>query len=302
MTKRAKQTWLIAVIGIPLLFGAIALLQRRIDAQTRTVASEQEDLVLRSPALIKRMSLGYQPLLADIYWTRAVQYYGDRVAVKGSKFDLLWPLLDITTTLDPKMVVAYRFGAIFLAEPGLGGANRPDLAVELVKRGINANPNEWHLYADLGFIYYWWMRDYQASSQAYLAGSKNSNAPPWLGMMAARIAQKGGSLQTSIMIWAQIYDTTHDAPVKKRALQMLQGLKAQQDEQQLNQLAEEYKQRKDRYPTSIEELHSAGLIGGVPVDPLGFPYVLGPNGESKLNPNSTVVIPPEPKTPPQPFK
>ncbi len=88
------------------------------------------------------MSLGYDSLLADLYWTRAVQYYGSRAGFADAKFGLLWPLLDIATTLDPKLIVAYRFGAIFLSEPPPAGAGRTDLAIELVKRGIAENPDE----------------------------------------------------------------------------------------------------------------------------------------------------------------
>jgi len=133
--------------GIPVLFAAIGLLQSRIDAHTLAGADERQ-LLLRSGSVVKNLSLGYAPLLADLYWTRVVQYYGSRVGIPGTNFDLLWPLLDVTTTLDPKLVVAYRFGSIFLSEPDLAGPGRTDLAVELVKRGIAANPNEWRLDAE----------------------------------------------------------------------------------------------------------------------------------------------------------
>ena len=44
-------------------------------------------------------------------------------AHRGSdEYQLLYPLLDITTTLDPHFNIAYRFGAIFLSEPYPGGA------------------------------------------------------------------------------------------------------------------------------------------------------------------------------------
>ena len=43
-------------------------------------------------------------------------------------YALLYPLLDLTTTLDPYFSIAYRFGAIFLGEPYPGGPGRPDLA------------------------------------------------------------------------------------------------------------------------------------------------------------------------------
>lgn len=291
-----------AVVAVPLLFAAIAGLQMRIDAQTRSVELQKEDLLLRSPSAIKKMSLGYDSLLADIYWTRAVQYYGKRVGTEGATFELLWPLLDICTTLDPKVVVAYRFGAIFLSEPGIGGAGRPDLAIELVKRGIAANPDEWHLNADLGFLYYWRMRDYEASAAAYLEGSKNPKAPPWLKVMAARVAQKGGSIETSEMIWSEIYNSNRDPKIRDWALKMLRGLKAEEDETRLDELADEYQKRFGRYPASTSELHSAGLLQGIPVDPEGYPYVFGPDGKAQLNADSPVLIPKEPRTPPAPSR
>ena len=44
-------------------------------------------------------------------------------------FDGLYPLLDITTTLDPRFNIAYRFGAIFLSAKYPEGADSPQLAV-----------------------------------------------------------------------------------------------------------------------------------------------------------------------------
>ena len=166
------RTLLTAALGIPLLFTATVALQMRIDAHAQT-EQRSDALLLSSPSAVKKLSLGYDALLADIYWTRVVQYYGERIGVRGAQFDLLWPLLDITTTLDPKLIVAYRFGAIFLSEPGGVGAGRTDLAVQLVKRGIAANPDQWQLYSDLGFLYYWRMKDFPDSAAAYLEGSKS---------------------------------------------------------------------------------------------------------------------------------
>jgi tetratricopeptide (TPR) repeat protein len=291
-----------ALIGVPVLFAAITVLQMRIDTETRTVAQEKEELLLRSPSVVQKMSLGYDSLLADIYWTRAVQYYGDRLGNKGAKFGLLWPLLDITTTLDPKLIIAYRFGSIFLSETGIGGAGRTDLAIQLVKKGIAANPDEWRLDADLGFLYYWRLKDYANSSAAYLEGSKNPNAPLWLKSMAARMAQKGGSLETSRMIWSEIYESSKDQATRDKAMETLKGLKAEEDEQQLDQIAEQYRNRLGRYPASEAELRDAGFLRGIPVDPAGYAYVFGADGKSSLNPNSTIVIPAEPKSPPDASK
>jgi len=288
-----------ALVAVPLLFAAIASLQTRIDPAMDSFAPQNDDLLLRSPSAIKKMSLGYDSLLADIYWTRAVQYYGARFATKGATFPLLWPLLEITTTLDPHLIIAYRFGAFFLAESGTGGPGRPDLAVELVRRGIASNPDEWRLNMDLGFLYYWRLRDYQSSASAFLYGSKKPNAPPWMEVMAARVAQKGGSLETARMIWSEIYESNKDPKIRERALDTLRGLKALEDEIELNQLAEEYQKRFRHHPASPTELRSAGLLQGLPVDPAGYPYVFGPDGKAALDPTSPVVIPKEIKDPPK---
>ncbi|HEX4004461.1 MAG TPA: hypothetical protein VHX36_17535 [Candidatus Acidoferrales bacterium] len=279
-----------------LLLGAIAILQAGIDTQTQEFANEREVLLLRSPNAIKKLSMGYDSLLADIYWTRAVQYYGSRLTVQSRDFDLLWPLLDVTTTLDPKLIVAYRFGAIFLSEP-LAGADRTDLAVELVKRGIEANPDNWRLNNDLGFLYYWRMRDFPDAASAYLAGSKKPGAPIWMGVMAARISTLGGSIDTSRMIWSEIYESTQDPAVRKKAADELDALRAQDDEQHLDALATEYQKKFGHYPASTEELREAGYLGFIPADPAGYPYFFGPDGKSTLNPRSPIVIPAPPKLP-----
>jgi hypothetical protein len=299
-TTRPSQTralWA-AIIGVPLLLAAAAVLQARRDAQPALAPGQSEELLLRSPAAIKRMSLGYDSLLADVYWTRAVQYYGERAIVPGANFGQLWPLLDISTTLDPKLIVAYRFGAVFLSQPKVnpgeagivGGPGRTDLAVELVKRGVAANPGSWILYSDLGFLYYWRLKDYPEASAAYLAGSKLPDAPSYMKMMAARVAEKGGSIETSRMIWSQVYTAATNPTIRSEALRMLRVLKAQDDEEHLDALAQDYRKKFGRLPGSIGDLQQAGLLGGTPVDPMGYPYVLGPDGKSRLSPKSTIVM------------
>lgn len=299
LRSQSRAIWT-AVVALPLLFAAITAIQMRIDSAAASVAQPQDELLLRSPSAVKKLSLGYDSLIADIYWTRAVQYYGSRFAKHGATFELLWPLLDITTTLDPKLIIAYRFGAVFLSESGAGGAGRPDLAVELVKRGIAANPDDWHLDVDLGFLYCYRLKDYPDASEAFLAGSKKPDAPSWMPMMAARVAQKGGSLETSRLIWAGIYDSNKDPDIRKRALRELSGLKAAEDEEQLNQLADQYQQRFGRRPTTMADLQSAGLIQGTPVDPEGYPYFFGLDGQAALSPESPVVIPQAPQDQPKP--
>ncbi len=288
MSSQNSKNWLLLVL-LPLGFAGVWQLQKRIDGQRTALHQERDELVLRSGKLVKAMSLEYAPLMADIYWTRVVQYYGDKRAKHDPNFELLWPLLDVTTTLDPTLLVAYRFGSTFLSEPSPRGAGRPELGIELLERGIKANPEYWRFYEDLGFIYYFELKDYAKASAAFAEGSKNPDAQIWMKIMAARIAAEGESLSTSVFLWNEVYQTAKDPQVKENALTHLQLLGAEQDCKQLDALADEFQKRTGRRPTRVTELLQAGLLPRVPLDPAGFPYVFGPDGKAALNLDSPLL-------------
>ena len=290
--SHTRAVWL-ALLAVPVLFVMCAALQVRIDAETRSMNQGNEELLLRSGRLLKNLSLGYEPLLADIYWTRVVQYYGTRARKPGATYESLWPLLDITTALDPKLMIAYRFGAVFLSERPPVGPGRADLAVDLVKRGIAENPDEWRLYQDLGFLYSIHLKDYQKASEAYLEGSKNPNAQVWMKVMAARVAETGNQLETSRLIWIAVYSSTKDDLIRRRATQHIHSLDAALGLKKLNESSEDYWRKFGRFPSSMQELRVAGLVGGALEDPEGYPYVMGPNGVPQLNPKSPIVLDPD---------
>ena len=161
-----------------------------------------------------------------------------------------------------------------------------DLAIEFLGRGIRENPDYWRFYEDLGFVYYFELKDYEKASAAFAEGSKNPDAQIWMKVMAARIAAEGESLSTSIFLWNEIYETTKDPMVKENALTHLRLLKAKEDRRQLDALADEFEKRTGRRPARLGELVQAGLLPRLPMDPLGYAYVLGPNGRVALNINS----------------
>jgi tetratricopeptide (TPR) repeat protein len=288
MKSEKAITWVLLLV-LPLGFAGIWRLQHSIDTQRASLSQERDDVLLRSGKLVKVMSLEYAPLLADIYWTRVVQYYGNKHVRGQANLELLWPLLDITTTLDPNLLISYRFGAMFLSQAPPAGAGRPDLAVQLIQRGIKTNPEYWRLYEDLGFVYYFDLKDYPKAAEAFLEGSKKPNAQVWMKVMAARVAEQGESFATSMFLWKDIYDSTPDPSVKKNAQLHLQLLKVKEDCRQLDALADEYAKRYGRRPARPSELVPAGLLRGIPGDPLGFAYIFGEDGKAELNLDSPLL-------------
>jgi tetratricopeptide (TPR) repeat protein len=270
-------------------FAGIWRLQEGIDARLDALHQEKDDLVLRSGTLLKAMSLEYSPLVADLYWTRVVQYYGDKHRRQDQNLELLSPLLDVTTTLDPNLLIAYNFGSTFLGEAPPRGAGRPDLAIELIHRGIRANPDHWRFYEDLGFIYYFELHDYQKASEAFLEGSKNPAALVWMKVLAAKVAELGDNPETSAFMWNELYHSTTDPQVKENAATHLQLLRADADCKQLNLIAAEFEKRNGHRANSLRDFITAGLLPKPPVDPLGFPYVLDGDGKAQLNPASPLA-------------
>ena len=270
-------------------FTGVWCLQTRIDAEQKLSRVEEDELAFRSGNLVKKMSLEYTPLVGAIYWTRVVQYYGEKHRLHQTNLELLWPLLDITTTLDPHLLPAYRFGSIFLSDRVPRGAGRPDLAVQLLERGLKANPDEWHLYQDLGNVYYFDMRDYPKAAAAFEEGSKNPKAFIWMKAMAAKIAAEGESPETSYFLWLQIYETTTDPAIKKNAENHLKLMRVEMDLKAIDRLADEYEKQTGHRATRIGELIQAGLIKGVPRDPAGYAYILGEGGKAELQLDSPLL-------------
>jgi tetratricopeptide (TPR) repeat protein len=279
--SHARQVTLAAslLLGACLLGSAFFLKQA---GQLPANAGDADVIYLRSPRLIKRLSLGYDGLLANIYWTRAVQYFGARHAAHASHYRQLAPLLAITTTLDPHLVVAYQFGANFLSPEPPYGAGMPDDAVKLVEFGIQNNPDNWRLYYDLGFIYYMDMKDYRRAGEAFARGAKVPNAHPVLRVLAAQMAQHAGDTQMGRALWTTTYQSTEDKQIRANAMAHLRALRVADDVTVLEGLVAQYGQKTGQLPKSLADMVAVKLLQGIPLDPVGRPYKLTTSGRVEV--------------------
>ena len=275
MIRSRQVTAIAGTVLICSMVGA-ALLTRAAD-RVRPTASVQETLYVSSPKLLKRLCLGYDGLLADIYWTRTVQYFGSTHSRGGGTYKLLWPLLNITTQLDPHLIPAYEFGETFLVAKPPQGAGDPEKAIELARTGIQNNPDDWRMYYDLAFVYYD-QKDYRDAAEAFLRGSQLQQTHPFLKIMAAQMAQHGGDLSTARMMWSATLQTGQDALIRANAAAHLRAIQVDEDVNALEPLIEKYRDRTGHFPATFSDMVSAGLIKSIPLDPWGHPYSLEADG------------------------
>lgn len=275
----SRNTTIVASVLLIALFAGSVFSRHRVDELRGKEATLEEVLYLPSGKMLKRLSLGYSGLLADIYWTRAVQYFGSKHIRHSQRYDLLYPLLDITTDLDPNLIVAYENGAVFLSQKPPDGAGEPDKAVTLVEKGIRANPEYWRLYFTLGFVHYIDRDDPQAARIAFERGSKVPGALGWMKVMAARMAERNKDITTAMALWQAILETTTDKDVRIGAERHVVSIQADNDLNELERRVRIYRQRTGRLPADWADLINAGLLNSVPLTPFKDAYILRADGK-----------------------
>src|SRR3990170_264415 len=265
--------WLILVLA---LIAISVPFQKGIDNLRGRFRSIEETLYFTSSAL-KRLSLGYKELLADIYWLRALQYFGGR-RFKEKNPELLYHYFDILTDLDPKFVNAYRFGGTFLSEPppfGLGDIKKGTM---LFDKGRKNNPENFRLPLEEAFIFYLYAKDYEKAAELFNEASEKSSLSGLrraaIKGMAASAHSKGGSRELSRQVWKIIYETTTNEKRKEFALKNLKELSTMDTEDRLTKALREYIGHYNEIPTSLSALRDAGMIKQIPKEPYGGEFII----------------------------
>jgi hypothetical protein len=274
----------IAVLGLA---AAAGLQASRDAAYPRRDQQAQEVMYIRSGGVLQRIALGFDALAADIYWIRALQHYGgDKLDAQGTrpKYELLFPLLDITTSLDPYFTIAYRFGAIFLSEPYPNGPGRPDQAIALLQKGLRAQPGKWQYYYDIGFVQYWTARDVKAAASWFRTAAAQPGAPNWLEPLAASILIEGGERTSARFLLRQLLGS-EEAWLRQMATRALLQVDALDAIDRLESIAKRNPPPQGE-PYSWQGLIERGLQG-IPLDPSGVPYAIDPRtGRVSVSPAS----------------
>jgi tetratricopeptide (TPR) repeat protein len=280
-----------ATLGlVGLLAAASVFVQVTRDRWYHTDKPAEQILYVRSAETMRRIVLSYDALAADVYWIRALQHFGG-ARLGSQRYDLLYPLVDLATSLDPHFNIAYRFGSLFLAEPPPGGPGRPDLAVALLRKGIKEMPYKWQYYQDAGFVYYFRYKDYETAADWFKRASNIKGAPWFLKSLAASTLAKGEDRAASRLLYGAIVETADNDLMKKDALWRLRQLDTMDDMDLLREIVRRYRERMPgARPVTWQTLIAARILRAVPQDRDGFDLTLDPvTGDIRLNAKSSLA-------------
>jgi hypothetical protein len=268
-----------------LLLGAagIGTLARWIEVHRPPIDAElgEQIIAMRATAVPGQL----RGLVADWYWIRSLQYLGrklqqgtialDRASTVNS--NVLAPLLDLTTTLDPKFTAAYEFAAVVLPTVDV------DAAIALARKGLAANPEAWELHQQHAYIH-WQRGDFRAAAEAFRAGARQSSAK-WMEHMAARMDAEGGDRALARDMYTRMHEQATDEQVRQWATTKLMQLHSFEERERIREVLLAAWRRRgscvDRWAEVTTELRRARLRTdrhGAPVDPSGTPYVLALGG------------------------
>lgn len=258
------------IIILILLLSLIANFAYRLDWRKTEYALIGELMYFPSGIALKALSMGFYAPLADIVWLRFVQYYGEH-RLTDRKFELMYHILDILTTLDPYFSHAYTLGSLMLTHD----AQRPDQAKILLKKGMISNPDDWVYPFFYGFINYVFIKDYLPAEYYFRLSSLKPDAPIWPKRWAAFVAyKKVGDLETALALWLDLYEHSDNPEERAIAELYIKDIKMQMDIQFLNEKVREFIEKYDRPPHHLRELVTHNILLSLPQEPHGEYYYL----------------------------
>ena len=204
---------LAAAIGLVLAFAVFRLAGWAAVAVPR-VSPLEELAYYPSGQHVRMATLGHAEAAADLAWLRAIQYYGEHRRL-DNRFDHLYHVFDILTTLAPHFESAYVFGAFALAQEG---RNFPQ-AEALLKKGFDHNPHSGRLAFELGFLYYVKPngRDLVRAAESFELSANLPGHPDVARRFAAFCRQNTGSLVVAAALWEEVRQHSPNAYMREIA-------------------------------------------------------------------------------------
>lgn len=226
--------------------------------------------ISRNPAY----AFGFRNFLADVQWLEAVQVAGAR-RMREADYDRLALLLKAVNNFDPRFLVPYLLGGLLLAD----SSRHVGEALSVLERGCAALPNEWRLPFYLGYTRYFSLGDPLEGGRAFEKASRLPDSPPYLPLLASRMFSEGRKPQAALAFLEEMLKEESDPARKEILMRRKLDVIVERDIQDLERAVDAYRLRFGGPPAFLSDLVASGLVRGIPEEPHGGRYLVGPDGE-----------------------
>lgn len=195
-----------------------------------------------------------------------------RKLTKKFDWDYVERLIRLGMTLDPYFSQLYILGQGHL--PWYG--NKVRAQNEILDIAIKARFWDWQPMRSKAFNYYFFLNDYKKAGELLIKAGTRYQAPDFLPILGARLAEKGGNVQSAIILLRSML--LHKDPLDADYPQIRDRLIALQGIAILNEAVGRYHQDLGRFPKDPLELLERKYLKAIPSNPYAMDYCIDHRG------------------------
>ncbi len=233
--------------------------------------AERDLRFIPDPGMAQVFSLGFDALLSDYYWLQAVQIVGGSM-VPAEHGQQIGRLVDVVTTLNPRVDHPYRFVAVWLTE------TREDvlLANRLLERGIENHPGDWRMRFYLAFNHFFYLGNESYAADVLEGALDLEGTPTYLRRMVARLRAKNGDLETASRFLEKLIETAPDGFARAEYLKAIDEIETERAARFLDQKRAQYRERNGRDIEEVADLARGPgrVLNALPKELHGWEWVI----------------------------
>ena len=255
------------VVLLILSCGIFMSLKVKTDNISRKKIPGSSIIYIPSGQYLKFATFGNSSLLADMIYVWAIQYYSDYTI--PDMYEYLDHIFSIINELDPSYLDPYDIGAVIAAYE----AQDLDLALKILDRGLEKNPEEW-LFPYMAAHYAQMIKkDHKLAQEYYKKAMNIEEVPPIVERLYANAIFKSMDYKRALQTWLEIYKTAEDERTKKIASNHIYNITTTIDIQKINEAIAKFKESYGRNPMELSQLVKAGFLDSLPKDLDGKKYI-----------------------------
>lgn len=255
------------VILLILSCGIFMSLKVKTDNISRKKIPGSSIIYIPSGQYLKFATFGNSSLLADLIYVWAIQYYSDYSI--PDMYEYLDHIFSIINELDPSYLDPYDVGAVIAAYE----AGDLDLALKILDRGLEKNPEQWLFPYTAGHYAQMINKDHKLAQEYYKKAMNIEGVPPIVERLYANAIFKSMDYKRALQTWLEIYKTAEDERTKKIASNHIYNITATIDIQKINEAIAKFKESYGRNPMELSQLVRAGFLDSLPKDLDGKEYI-----------------------------
>lgn len=263
--------------------GHILIFSRLESARIQNATGRIQQIKPVMPPALARLTAGeFKGIMADFMTIEAASAIGGYLMQPGVRmkdlpsqaWDIIYELLETSQMLDPYFSDNYRIVQPFFTWE----AQRPQLAISFLKKGMEKRTWDWELPFFIGFDYFYFLDDKIAASsylqEAYSRPGGGGSIT--LATLSAKLLQEGGKTEVGIAYLEGVLTLENNELFRKAIEMRLQALTGTLI---LEKAVAVYRQKFGTPPEDINTLLKAGILSAVPRNPYNkIVYCIDQNG------------------------